>query len=143
MGFPQLANIDKRIFDTISSRTGNNVGMSQKQPWVKITSTLHNYLSLESIRGIETFAQRYGDTNKSGRVGIDRKGNSIYGTGEDNITPANERAFRPSPTINTVNISQGNEGLSKKVSFTINAYTKAQANTVINYFLTGDLTQSQ
>ena len=72
MGFPQLANIDKRIFDTISSRTGNNVGMSQKQPWVKVTSTLHNYLSLESIRGNETFAQRYGDTNKSGRVGIDR-----------------------------------------------------------------------
>ena len=108
--------------------------MSQKQPWVKITSTLHNYLSLESIRGIETFAQRYGDTNKSGRVGIDRKGNSIYGTGEDNITPVNERGFRPSPTINTVNISQGNEGLSKKVSFTINAYTKAQVNTVINYF---------
>ena len=53
-------------------------------------------------------------------MGIDRKGNSIYGTGEDNITPANERAFRPSPTINTVNISQGNEGPSKKVSFTIN-----------------------
>ena len=135
MGFPQLANIDKRFFDTISSRTGNNAGMSQKQPWVNVTSTLHNYLSLDSIIGNETFAERYGDTNKSGRVGIDRKGNSIYGTGEDNITPANERAFRPSPTISTVNISQGNEGLSKKVSFTINAYTKAQANTVINYFL--------
>jgi len=135
MGFPQLANIDKRIFDTISSRTGNNVGMSQKQPWVKVTSTLGNFLSLESIRGTETFAQRYGDTNKSGRVGVDKEGNSIYGTADGGFYQQTKRGFRPSPTIDSISISQGNEGLSKKVSFTINAYTKDQANTVISYFL--------
>ena len=135
MGFPQLANIDKRIFDTISSRTGNNVLMSEKQPWIKITSTLGNFLTLESVRNTETFAQRYGDTNKSGRVGVDKEGNSIYGTDKSGANQINERAFRPSPTISSLNISQGNEGLSKKVSFTITAYTKGQANTVISYFL--------
>ena len=87
MGFPQLKILIRGFLTPFLLELDNNVGISQKQPWVKITSTLHNYLSLESIRGIETFAQRYGDTNKSGRVGIDRKGNSIYGTDEDNITP--------------------------------------------------------
>ena len=43
-----------------------------------------------------------------------------------------ERAFRPSPTISALNVSQGNGGLSKKVSFTITAYTRGQAEVVIN-----------
>ena len=103
MGFPQLANIDKRIFNTISSRTGNNVLMSEKQPWIKITSTLGNFLTLESVRNTETFAQRYGDTNKSGRVGVDKEGNSIYGTDKSGANQINERAFRPSPTISSLN----------------------------------------
>ena len=127
MGFPQL-KILIRGFWFISSNY-NNVGILKNNLGLKL---LLLYIIIYHLNQLEYQMQRYGDTNKSGRVGIDRKGNSIYGTGEDNITPILMKESRPSPTINTVNISQGNEGLSKKVSFTI-SHT-IQVNTVINYF---------
>jgi|MDTC01.1.fsa_nt_gb hypothetical protein len=127
MGFPQFANIDNRIYKTMVNRAGNNKEMSELQPWIRVTSTLHKFLTLESIKNVESFTERYGDTQKSGRVGTDKNGASVYA--------GNERAFRPSPTISSLNISQGNEGLSKKASFTITAYTKGQAELIINYFM--------
>lgn len=127
MGFPQFANIDGRIYNTMVNRAGNNKKMSELQPWIRVTSTLHEFLTLESIKNVESFSERYGDTQKSGRVGTDKNGASVYA--------GNERAFRPSPTISSLNISQGNEGLSKKASFTITAYTKGQAELIINYFM--------
>ena len=127
MGFPQFANIDKRIYDTMLFRAGNNKHMSEIQPWIRVTSTLHEFLTLESIKNVESFSERYGDTQKSGRVGTNKNGQSIYAS--------NERAFRPSPTISSLNVSQGNEGLSKKVNFTITAYTKGQAEYIIDYFM--------
>ena len=127
MGFPQFANIDSRIYKTMVNRAGNNKGMSELQPWIRVTSTLHEFLTLESIKNIESFSEKYGDTQKSGRVGTNKNGTSIYA--------GNERAFRPSPTISALDISQGNEGLSKKASFTITAYTKGQAELIINYFM--------
>jgi hypothetical protein len=127
MGFPQFANIDSRIYNTMVNRAGNNKEMSELQPWIRVTSTLHEFLTLESIKNVESFSERYGDTQKSGRVGVNKNGASIYA--------GNERAFRPSPTISALNISQGNEGLSKKASFTITAYTKGQAELIINYFM--------
>ena len=127
MGFPQFANIDKRLFKTMLERAGNNKEMSTYQPWIRVTSTLHNFLTLESIKNTESFTEKYGNTSKSGRVGTDKNGASIY--------YGDERAFRPSPTISALNVSQGNGGLSKKVSFTITAYTRGQAEVVINYFM--------
>ena len=127
MGFPQFANIDGRIYKTMVNRAGNNKSMSELQPWIRVTSTLHEFLTLESIKNVESFSEKYGDTQKSGRVGVNKNGASIYA--------GNERAFRPSPTISALDISQGNEGLSKKASFTITAYTKGQAELIINYFM--------
>lgn len=127
MGFPQFANIDGRIYKTMVNRAGNNKSMSELQPWIRVTSTLHEFLTLESIKNVESFSEKYGDTQKSGRVGVNKNGASIYA--------GNERAFRPSPTISALDISQGNEGLSKKASFTITAYTKGQAELIMDYFM--------
>jgi hypothetical protein len=127
MGFPQLSNIAKNFTDTINSRAGNNVKASQMMPWIRVTSTLGNYLSLESVTGTQTFAQKYGNTERSGRVGINKNGESVVAEPD--------RGFRPSPTINSVSVSQGNEGLSKKISFTIVAYSLGQAEVLMQYFM--------
>ena len=74
MGFPQFANIDSRIYKTMVNRAGNNKGMSELQPWIRVTSTLHEFLTLESIKNIESFSEKYGDTQKSGRVCTNKNG---------------------------------------------------------------------
>ena len=54
MGFPQFANIDSRIYKTMVNRAGNNKGMSELQPWIRVTSTLHEFLTLESIKNTQS-----------------------------------------------------------------------------------------
>lgn len=128
MGFPQLSNIAKNFVDTINSKAGNNVRASQIMPWIRVTSTLGDFLSMESSKETETFAQRYGNSERSGRVGTDRNGNSVFAQGDN-------RGYRPSPTINEISVTQGNEGLSKKISFTIVCYSLGQAELIMQYFL--------
>ena len=130
MGFPQLGNIDKRIYDTINAKAGKNLRASQTMPWIRVTSCLGNFLSMQSSKSSETFVDRYGDTGKSGRVGIEYPGGKPKSL---HVKP--DRGLRPSPTIDSISISQGNEGLSKKSSFTITCYSLAQCEKVMEYFL--------
>ena len=130
MGFPQLGNIDKRIYNTITKKAGNNLRASQTMPWIRVTSCLGNFLTLESAPPSDSFAERYGDAGKSGRIGIEYPG----GQAKSKYAEEDSRGLRPSPTIDNVSISQGNEGLSKKASFTIICYTLAQCETVMEYF---------
>lgn len=46
--FPQLSNIDSRIWNSIQDKTGKNLRASQTMPWVRVTSTMGNWLSMES-----------------------------------------------------------------------------------------------
>lgn len=89
-------------------------------------------LILESIPVNNSFVTSYGGIidkeRKSGRVGTDFNGGNVYATGTD-------RAHRPSPTIDSLSIENGNRGLSKKARFSITCYTLAQADTVSAYFL--------
>ena len=128
MGFPQLGNIDQAILDTINAKAGNNLRASQTMPWIRVISCLGKFLSIETTPANDSFAQRYGNTQRSGRVGVNAAGESVYAD-EDS------RGLRPSPTIDSISISQGNEGLSKKSSFTIICYTLGQCETIMKYFL--------
>lgn len=129
MGFPQLSNIAKEFVDTINSKAGNNVKASGIMPWIRVTSTLGDYLSLESSTNTQTFAQKYGNTERSGRLGVNKNNTSVFAESDT------ERAYRPSPTISDITISQGNEGLSKKTSFIIVAYSLGQAELLMEHFL--------
>lgn len=127
MAFPQLANIDEKFVATIKKKGGNNLTASKLLPWIRITSCLGDFLTIESIKSNVSFAQRYGNTDSSGRVGVNAKGESVY-------AEKNDRGYRPSPIISSVDISQGNEGLSKKTSFTIVAHSLGQAELILEYF---------
>ena len=48
MSFPQLSNISKEIVDTINSRAGNNQKVSGIMPWIRVISTLDDFLVLET-----------------------------------------------------------------------------------------------
>ena len=130
MAFPQLSNIDKRIYNTINSKT--NITASNTMPWIRVISCLKDYLEIQSSKENESFAQRYGSTGRSGRIGVEYKTPT---TPKSLYSGQNDRGLRPSPTIDSISISQGNEGLSKKSSFTITCYTIAQCERIMEYFL--------
>lgn len=128
MSFPQLSNISKEIVDTINSRAGNNQKVSGMMPWIRVISTLGDFLVIETEARTVSFAEKYGDSTRSGKVGTDKNGNPVYAEEGD-------RGFRPSPTISEIQLKQGNEGLSKKITFNITAYTVKQAELIMEHFL--------
>lgn len=132
MGFPQLSNIDKRLYQTIKAKAGNNLRVSKTMPWIRVISCLGNFLSIESSKETETFAQKYGNTESSGRLGIEYPGGKAISIYADRH---NDRGLRPSPSIDSISVSQGNEGLSKKSSFTITCYSLGQCEKIMEYFL--------
>lgn len=138
-GFPQRANLNESITKTILSRAGNNKMMSERVPWIRVTSCLHKFLTLESTPMTDSFGDRYGyESGKSGRIGIDSDGNSVYANKVADPAGVNlgtDRSLRPSPTIESVAVTQGNEGLSKKTNFTIKCFTMGQAEALMQYFL--------
>ena len=127
MGFPQFGNIDKVLVDTIKGRAGNNKRVSRYMPWIRVISCLEGFLVLESSKEATSFVEKYGNSSKPGSIGRDGKGNPIY--------VDKDRGYRPSPTIDSLSVKQGNEGLSKKTTFTITCYSLGQAEKLIEYFM--------
>jgi len=126
--FPQLSNIDTTTYKTIIGRAGNNVSVSKLKPWMRLLSAVDGGLVIESIPKNDSFSQRYGNSKRSGRVGIDFNGKDV-------LEEYSVRGFRPSPTISDVSINNGAQGLSRKTTFSITCYTIGQVETVTKHFL--------
>jgi hypothetical protein len=124
----QLGIIPTFISDTLTKETGRNIEMSKKMAWLRISSALYTTgLSIQSFPGKSTFADKYGTSTRSGNIGVDFKCNAIY--------VDNDRAHRPSPSINGLSIQNGNEGLSRKASFSVTCYTLKQAEKLAEYLM--------
>jgi len=137
-GFPQRANLNESITKTILSRAGNNTMMSEKVPWIRVTSCRNEFLTLESTPMTDSFGERYGRSGRSGKIGVNKNGDDVYAdelNDADGNLIGSDRSFRPSPTIESVDVTQGNEGLSKKTNFTIKCFTMAQVEALLQYFL--------
>lgn len=126
MLFPHLSNFHPNLKKTILDRAGNNSYVSSLVPWIRIVSS--SGLVLESTPATDSFDLRYGNITKSGRVGTDLSGNSIYADSGD-------RGFRPSPIIEGLGVNFGAGGLTRKCSFAIKCFTLKQAEKVMEYFL--------
>ena len=118
MGVPQFGNIDKVLVDTIKGRAGNNKRVSRYMPWIRVISSLEGFLVLESSKEATSFVEKYCNASKPGSIVRDGKGKPIYVYGD--------RGYRPSTTIESLSVKQGNAGLSKKPSFTITCYSLGQ-----------------
>lgn len=151
--FPNLSRIPAQVTKTLKSRAGKNITASNLLCWIRVASAAASLgegeqssggLVLESFQNkkkpgnsedpekqwsSDTFSARYGSgTNKSGRVGTDFQGNSIYAPGET-------RLHRPSPVIESMSVQNGQEGLSRKCTFAIKCFTLSQTETITKYFL--------
>ena len=127
MLFPNLSNFEKGIESLMMQRAGNNQDVSGMTAWVRLISP--SGLVLESLPAYTTsFRARYGTGDKSGQVGTDLFGRSVYADGPD-------RGFRPSPTIESLSITFGAGGLNRKCTFDIVAYSLPQAEKIAPYFL--------
>jgi len=148
--FPNLSNINAVIADKIKSRA-NNINASNLMPWIRLSTasgwTADNGggLVLESLPfksetqedgsvitySTDTLQSRYGGgTSKSGRIGTDFKGNSVYTSAEKE-----DRINKPSPIIEALSVSNGQEGLSKHCEFVIKCHTLSQADIISSKFL--------
>jgi len=126
--FPQLSNIDETTQGVIESRAGKNITASTLIPWMRILSAVDRGLVIESIPANDSFSQRYGNSERAGRIGIDFSGESYYES-------TSVRGYRPSPTISSVSIQNGAQGLSRKTTFTIVCYTLGQLEIITQHFL--------
>jgi len=127
MLFPFNSYFNPKIKELIQSRAGNNASVSSLQAWMRVSSS--SGLVLESIPadGDNSFFLRYGDTNKSGRIGTDFAGVPQFVEGD--------RGFRPSPVIESMGIDFGDGGLTRKSQFQIKCFSLKQAEELSKYFL--------
>ena len=150
--FPNLSKIPKAVSKTIKSRAGDNLEVSKLLCWIRVISaggvvgegsTSTGGLVLESFQNkkdpensenpkknwsTDNFSTRYGNGSKSGRVGTNFQGDSVYADG-------NDRAYRPSPIIEGLSIQNGNKGLSRKSTFTIKCFSLGQVEKISQFFL--------
>lgn len=141
--FPNLSKIPKNVSTTINSRAGKNITASSLLVWLRVVSAVGGGLVLESFQNkkdpensanpeknwsTDTFSSRYGNGSKSGRVGTNFKGDSVF-------ADDNDRAYRPSPVIEGISVQNGNKGLSRKCNFTIKCFTLGQAEKISQHFL--------
>ena len=131
--FPQLGIPSGDVIKAMNDRANSNVLTSKLMAWMRVSSALttklSNGLSIETIPKDATFDTTYGDgiSDRSGRIGVAFNGDSVYAL--------NDRTLRPSPTIESLSLTNNARGLSRKASFSITCYTLAQAEALSPYFL--------
>lgn len=125
MLFPNLSNFAPGIEDMMLKRR-DNVIASDMTAWIRLVAS--GGLVLETHPVHDNFSARYGDTNKSGAIGSSLWGIPFH-------VPGDDRGFRPSPTVESLSITFGTGGLSRKCTFDITAYTLKQAEYICKYFL--------
>jgi hypothetical protein len=127
MLFPFNSYFNPKIKELIQSRAGNNASVSSLQGWMRISSSSGLVLESTPSDGDNSFSLRYGDTNKSGRIGTTFSGTPVFVEGD--------RGFRPSPVIESMGIDFGDGGLTRKSQFQIKCFSLKQAEELSKYFL--------
>lgn len=129
--FPNFSNVSQYVVDELESRKGNNSKLSQMNAWIRVASAAGGGCQLISNPNFSLFGDSsiYGLNNLSGTIGTSWDGKTpILAEGE-------QMGFRPKPNITSIEIDEGAGNLSRKASFTITCYTKAQLDQVCKYFL--------
>jgi hypothetical protein len=135
--FPHFSNIAHWVTKELDARKQDIIKVSNLNAWVRVSSGVGKGCIMLSNPNSQLF----------GGVG-DKVAPSIYGTDThsgtigvqwDGVTPvstANEYwGFRPKPNITTIEIEEGAGSLSRKATFTITAYTRAQLDELCKYYL--------
>jgi len=135
--FPHFSNIAPWVTKELDARRGDIIKVSNLNAWVRVSSGVGKGCIMLSNPNFKLFggvgdkvaASIYGTDTHSGTIGVQW----------DGVTPvstANEYwGFRPKPNITTIEIEEGAGSLSRKATFTITAYTRAQLDELCKYYL--------
>lgn len=129
--FPNFSNIADYVEKELNNRKGNNSYLSKLNAWVRVASAVDSGCQLVSNPNFSLFGKTsiYGTGEMSGTIGKTWDGKSSV------VAEGEFMGFRPKPNITSVEIDEAAGNLSRKASFTITCYTKAQLDKVCKYFL--------
>jgi hypothetical protein len=133
----QLSNIHTGSLETIIEYSSPSKA-SELNSWIRVFSgatngniqglVLQSNTNTKLVRATgETTATLYGDSQSSGIVGIDWKGNPV----ESNST----RFLRPSPIITGFSSKEGQDQISRDATIQFKAFTLEQMEEIQRYFL--------
>lgn len=136
--WPKLSNINGDIVTRIKST--DPIAASKLNCFVRVISGANNGLVMSSNPDWKLFsaagiaeASFYGDSNRSGTIGMDWFGKPVYAA--DTGKNKTDVAFKPSPIVTAINVKEGKDQISRHCDLKITAYTLAQVETLQTYLM--------
>jgi len=129
--FPNFSNIADYVQKELALRKGDIMRVSNLNAWVRVASGVGGGCQIISNPNFALFGKYptiYGNDTMSGTVGTTWFGNSIIAGGEFH-------GYRPKPNITSIEIDEGAGNISRKATFSITCYTRAQLDTLCKYYL--------
>ena len=135
--FPKLTNINDKIAASIKSK--DVIEASKLNCFVRIISGAANGLIMVSNPNWKLFSAAgiaeptfYGDSFRSGTVGMDWLGKPVYASEKSTI---GDIPFKPSPIVTAINVKEGKDQISRHCDLKITAYTLAQVEVLQTYLM--------
>lgn len=128
--FPNFSNIAPHVQAELASRKGNIMKVSNLNAWVRVASGVGGGCQIISNPNFALFGavgSIYGDDTMSGTLGYTWSGNYV-------VAP-DFHGYRPKPNITSIEIDEGAGNISRKATFSITCYTRAQLDTMCKYYL--------
>jgi len=129
--FPNFSNIAQHVQDELTSRKGNIMKVSNLNAWVRVASGVGSGCQLISNPNFSLFGGAgsiYGNDTMSGTLGYTWDGKGL-------VTADDFHGYRPKPNITSIEVDEGAGNISRKATFSITCYTRAQLDTMCKYFL--------
>jgi hypothetical protein len=133
--FPNFSNIVGYAQKKLEGRKNNPYAISKLNAWIRVTSGVSSGkakgLTIVSNPNFKLFGAAgissiYGNDKQSGTVGTTWTGGAV--------NPSVGQGYRPSPTIESIEIDEGAGNLSRKASFSIKCFSREQMELVTQYF---------
>lgn len=139
--FPLYSDIPAYVDKTLSERKADISKISKLNAWIRVSSAVDGSkgsgmmlysnpdYKIFKAAGDSNVASLYGNTKTTSTIGVTWGGGSIdSGVGSGN-------SLMPSPVVDSVEIDQGEGGVSRTASISITVFTKEQLEIISEYFL--------
>jgi D-serine deaminase-like pyridoxal phosphate-dependent protein len=129
--FPNFSNIAPHVIAELSSRKGDIMKVSNLNAWVRVASGVGGGCQLISNPNFSLFGAAgsiYGNNDLSGTIGYS------WDLGKFVVAP-DFHGYRPKPNITSIEVDEGSGNISRKATFSITCYTRAQLDEMCKYFL--------
>jgi hypothetical protein len=129
--FPNFSNIAPHVQAELASRKGDIMKVSNLNAWVRVASGVGTGCQMISNPNFSLFGGAgsiYGNAELSGTLGYTWDGKGF-------VVAPDFHGYRPKPNITSIEVDEGAGNISRKATFSITCYTRAQLDTMCKYFL--------